>query len=100
MIPQLQEYAKEDSGFMQFCNQYEVAAADPQTRKEYFIWYNNRWREAGMYQAATEKGREEGIQIGREENKEEIARNMKAEGIPIETITRLTKLSADKVEEL
>jgi hypothetical protein len=64
MVPELQEYIRKDPGFMQFCDQYELVAADPQTRSEYFIWYNNRLREAGMYQAAREEGIEIGEQIG------------------------------------
>ena len=60
MFPELQEYTQHDSGFMQFCEQYELAAADPQTRNEYFRWFMDRWREAGMLHAA----KEEGIQIG------------------------------------
>ena len=116
MIPQLQEYAKEDSGFMQFCEQYELAAADPKTRREYFIWYNDRWREAGMLYAAREEGmllgrdegmqlgREEGMQLGREEGIQrgvlQIARNLKNDGISIENIARLTNLSVSQIDRL
>ena len=54
-VPELQEYTRADPGFMQFCDQYELAAADPETRNEYFKWFNNQWREAGMLAAAEEK---------------------------------------------
>jgi len=53
MVPELQEYVREDQGFMQFCDQYELVAADPKTRSEYFRWCNDRWREAGMFEAAS-----------------------------------------------
>ena len=37
MTAELKEYAHQDPGFMQFCNLYKLAAADPKTRKEYFL---------------------------------------------------------------
>ena len=108
MIPQLQEYAKEDSGFMQFCEQYKMVAADPQTRKEYFIWYKNRWREAGMFQAAREegmqRGREEGMQRGKEEGIQErsfeIVKNALSKGLSIDTISDITGVDESTIRKM
>lgn len=51
-----------------------------------------------------EIGKEQGIEIGKEQGKEEAtiqnARGMKAEGIPIETIAKITGLSIEKIKEL
>jgi len=48
MTPQLQDYYKQDSGFMQFCNQYNFAAADPRTMDEYVMWVKDLMREQGI----------------------------------------------------
>ena len=45
-------------------------------------------------------GLEEGRRAGRLDGLMETARNMKAEGMPIETVARLTKLSISEVEKL
>ena len=51
-----------------------------------------------------EIGKKQGIEIGKEQGKEEAtiqnARGMKAEGIPIETIAKITGLSIEKIKEL
>ena len=47
-----------------------------------------------------ERGRIEGRIEGRLNEKIEIARDMKAEGIPVEAITRFTKLSVSEIEKL
>jgi predicted transposase/invertase (TIGR01784 family) len=46
------------------------------------------------------EGREEGIEIGEERKEVEIAKNLKNEGISIETIAKTTGLSVSKVKEL
>jgi predicted transposase/invertase (TIGR01784 family) len=44
--------------------------------------------------------REEGIREGRQEGKEEIARNFKRIGIPVEQIARGTGLSVEEITNL
>ena len=104
MIPELQEYARNDAGFMQFCDQYELVAADPQTRSEYFIWYNNRMREVGMYEAAREIGREEGREIGREIGREESETNailrLLQIGMDVATISKVYDKSEEEIKKL
>ena len=46
------------------------------------------------------EGREEGIQIGEHQGLEIAARGMKEENIPIETITKITGLTAEQVAAL
>ena len=46
------------------------------------------------------EGREEGREEGRVEEKLSIARTMKSDGLPIETIIKYTGLSADEISSL
>ncbi len=64
MTPQLQEYANQDIGYRQFCDQYKLAAADPATRKEYYLWFDFQMTQAGIKMAGERIGREEGRQEG------------------------------------
>ncbi|MDO4181775.1 MAG: Rpn family recombination-promoting nuclease/putative transposase [Bacteroidales bacterium] len=52
-------------------------------------------REEGM-----RKGREEGMREGREEEKRAIAKALKAEGMPLSSILRLTGLTEEDIKEL
>ncbi|MCQ2974397.1 MAG: hypothetical protein MJ211_06250, partial [Bacteroidales bacterium] len=47
-----------------------------------------------------EKGREEGEKIGIEKERAEMARKMKADGMPFEIITKYSGLSKDEIEKL
>jgi predicted transposase/invertase (TIGR01784 family) len=47
-----------------------------------------------------EAGLAEGMEKGLEKGKFEIARNMKADKLPIETIIKYTGLSAEEIEAL
>jgi predicted transposase/invertase (TIGR01784 family) len=47
-----------------------------------------------------EKGKEAGLAEGKAEGKLEIARSMKADKLPIETILKYTGLSACEIEAL
>ena len=46
------------------------------------------------------KGEKRGIDIGMRENQTQTAREMKAEGLPIALIARITKLSEEKIRLL
>jgi hypothetical protein len=48
MNAQLQQFAKEDAGFRQFCERYNRVAADPHTRREYHDWIHEQMREQGV----------------------------------------------------
>ena len=120
MEPALQEYAKQDEGFQQFCDRYNFVSEDAKARREYVLWINDRMREAGMWASAWdegmeegfEKGREEGIEIGIEKGIEKgreegieigienVALNMLKINLPNETIAEVTGLPLEKVEAL
>ena len=56
-------------------------------------------REEGRAEGRAE-GREEGLQEGRMEEKKNTARKMKALNLPVETISQITGLSAEDINEL
>ena len=56
MTPELQAYAERDAGFKQFCDRYETVSANPETRREYFLWFEEALREEGMKEWAREEG--------------------------------------------
>ncbi|NER49563.1 MAG: Rpn family recombination-promoting nuclease/putative transposase, partial [Symploca sp. SIO1A3] len=56
--------------------------------------------EAEGYQKGLQKGYQEGIQEGIQENKIAIARSCKQQGLDIETIMAITKLSREEIEAL
>ena len=60
MTPELQAFARTDSGYSQFCEQYSLAAADPKTMKEYKNWILDVMREQGMIEGGRREGRKEG----------------------------------------
>ncbi|WP_410542326.1 Rpn family recombination-promoting nuclease/putative transposase [Wolbachia endosymbiont of Tetranychus urticae] len=49
---------------------------------------------------ATEKGRQEGIQIGEERNKLEIAKNLLKAGVSVDIVSQSTGLSIDEIKKL
>ena len=61
-------------------------------------------RESVIYQdileEGEEKGRQEGLQAGKEEKARQIALKMLSAGVPISEIARFTDLSPDVIEEL
>ena len=88
MTPALQEYATEDAGYRQFCDQYNLVACSPEARQEYYLWYKDRMREDGMMLAALQH------------KAEEIARNLKQRNVPYAVISDSTGLSVNEIENL
>jgi predicted transposase/invertase (TIGR01784 family) len=56
-------------------------------------------REEGL-EKGLEKGREEGLEKGLEKGREEVVKNMLSKGLDITTISELTNLSIEKIEEI
>ena len=122
MFPELQAFAERDAGFKQFYDRYEIVSANPEARKEYVMWFDEALRIEGMLEFARQTGRQEGRQegllagekkgllAGRQEYEPKLAkaekqlfdsaRNMKNQGIPIETIAKAFSLSVSKIESL
>jgi hypothetical protein len=47
MTPALQEYAAADSGYTQFCEQYNLVSSDPETQDDYYRWIKDQMRQEG-----------------------------------------------------
>ena len=60
MTPELQTFARTDSGYHQFCEQYNLAVADPSTLNDYKNWVLDAMREEGMIEGGRREGRREG----------------------------------------
>ena len=59
MTPGLQAFAERDAGFRQFNDRYETVSADPETRREYAMWFDEALRLEGMLDWARQEGRDE-----------------------------------------
>ena len=67
MTPMLQDYAKVDAGFDQFCKRYAFIATDPESRKKHLAWVLDCMKIQGQIDAAFEDGIEKGIEKGIEQ---------------------------------
>lgn len=69
--------------------------------EEIGVRYMLAWEEKVLdRKEAREEGREEGLAEGRQGSLAEVARAMKADGMPAETITKYTGLTAEQIEKL
>jgi predicted transposase/invertase (TIGR01784 family) len=108
MTPQLQEFAQEDEGFRQFCEQYHRVASDPATRNDYYWWWIDMARKDAEINYGTEKGRAEGRAAGlaegraegRMEAARETAKNFLAMGLSPEQVAQGTGLPLADVKAL
>ena len=69
MTPELALYAEIEPGYLQFCERYDLVAADPETRDKYFWWNWAQMREEGRRITAIEMGMEQGIKQGIEQGR-------------------------------
>ena len=87
---------KENEEIKKANEEYEYLTGDEAERRLAFL------REEAIRDEKTmlKGSREEGIEIGKKENKIEIAKNMLEEGMDIKTISRLTKLTIEEIEKI
>ncbi|MCC8416913.1 MAG: hypothetical protein LN575_06255, partial [Rickettsia endosymbiont of Gnoriste bilineata] len=71
-----------------------------QERIDYNKYVNESLKQRDYIVSAEQKGREEGIEKGREENAIAIAKKMLKEGYPMEAISKLTGLTLEKIKKL
>jgi hypothetical protein len=95
MTPELQAFVERDAGFRQFSDRYETVAADPETRREYAMWFDETFRQNDMIYSAQQEVRNE-----YEQKLLNAARIMKDQGVPVETIALAFPLSTDEIETL
>ena len=94
----------QDAVFQKLASIAEVAALSKEDREKYDESLR-KYRDTisvmeGQYLEGKEAGLAEGMEKGLEKGKFEIARNMKADKLPIETIIKYTGLSAEEIEAL
>ena len=100
--------ALQDRVFKKVFEQAEIAQYSEAERRQYEASQKEYWDYTSTMDTAymkgeqkgLEKGREEGRAEGREEEKFSMARRMKADGLPIETIAKYTGLTVDEVNAL
>jgi len=95
MTPGLQAFAEKDAGFRQFNDRYETVSADPETRREYAMWFDEALRTEGMLDWVRQEVKDE--------YKQKIlnsARVMKNEGVSNEIILKAFPSLADEIETL
>ena len=124
VTPALQAYAEQDTGYRQFCEQYRLVVASPETRKEYALWVDAMMREEGLREGYRQLGREDVMEEAEEKIQEirieaedkiqeaaekiqeaaekihAIVRNLKNKGISNEIIAETMPLSLGEIESL
>jgi predicted transposase/invertase (TIGR01784 family) len=78
----------------------EIAKLDPKEMEEYQKSLKDYWDEYANITTAKEEGIRIGEEKGRQEEKQEIARQMKQRGLEVELIASITGLSREEVERL
>ena len=81
-----------DFGFKKLFEQAEIARYSETERRQYEESKKVFWDNYSVIKTAERKGRKEG--------QKEIARKMKADGLPNEVIAKYTGLSIDEIEEV
>ena len=94
----------QDAVFQKLASIAEVAALSKEDREKYDESLR-KYRDTisvmeGQYLEGKEDGLAEGMEKGLSQRNLEIARSMKADKLPIETIIKYTGLSADEIEAL
>ena len=88
----------------QVAEKLSILKMTPEERANYSYYQKKLYNDRDELQAAVNRGREEGREEGKaEENikvKIEIAKNLLAQGVGIETIRAATGLSAEEIVEL
>ena len=113
LTPWLQAFADRDAGFRQFIDRYETVSADPETRREYAMWFDEALREEGMLDWARQEVRDEyepklasaeqRFEESEQKRKDDMmsaARVMKSRGVPHDIIAEAYPSLATEIEEL
>ena len=86
--------------FARLFEQAEIAHFTPKERNEYVASKKEYWDAYSITKTSFNKGLAEGMEKGLAQRNHEIARSMKADKLPIETIIKYTGLSAEEIEAL
>ena len=86
--------------FARLFEQAEIAHFTPKERNEYVASKKEYWDVYSITKTSFNKGLAEGMEKGLAQRNHEIARSMKADKLPIETIIKYTGLTAAEIEAL
>ena len=104
MTPEALVFASEDNGYKQFCQQYELVASNPESRKEYYAWINYHMRIEGELEWARDAGMAQGLETGREEGRAStlvhVALNLLSTGSPMAYVVKVTGLTEEELAQL
>ncbi|MDR1786701.1 MAG: PD-(D/E)XK nuclease family transposase [Spirochaetaceae bacterium] len=104
MTPELRAFTERDTGFQQYCKQYNRVASSPQTREEYLNWLDENTRQWAMAEWKRTEGRAqgiaEGIAQGVAQGKLEAAKSFLAMGLTPEQVAQGTGLPLADVKAL
>ena len=92
--------SKENKTIEKVVEDLDEMSADEKERWEAFNRKLAIWDYNVNIQMATEQGKEEGEKVGRNIEKEEMAKKLKQKGMKIEEIIEVTGLSKEKIENL
>ena len=90
----------QDAVFQKLASIAEVAALSKEDREKYDESLRKYRDTISVMEGQYLEGKEAGLAEGMEKGKYEIARNMKADKLPIETIMKYTGLSAEEIDNL
>ncbi len=93
-------FANEEPLFRRLENLATYSALTREQQIQYDNSYNNYLAYIGQMHYQMRKGEEKGFEKGRKKEKISIARSMKADSMPIETIAKYSGLSIDEINEL
>ena len=85
MTPEVATFSEQNTGYQQFCNQYDLVAGDTETRRQYFLWVNEQMRREGEID-----WRVNAAITG-------IVRNLLGKGMPIDEISEVARMPVDEV---
>ncbi|GHU94296.1 hypothetical protein FACS1894208_05100 [Clostridia bacterium] len=93
-----------DEGIRDFASRYNIVASDKELRHTYHNWLVGQMDRASELFQAEKKGRQEGEAKGKAEGKAEgkfeIARALISDGMSVEKVAALTKLSVAEISKL
>ena len=96
----MEEYKKEDGEIKEAIEQLEEMSADENERYLYELRERGRLMYNTEIAEAKSTGREEGIQVGKTEEKIEIAKKLLNKGVSIKDIAEITDLTEEEIEKL
>lgn len=93
-------YKRADKGLLRLIEKAKVCALSEKDQKDYDASLKALADEINMREDGYEEGLEEGIGIGREEERVKMAKKMKLDGVDDAIISKYTDLSIEEIEKL